>query len=77
MIRTGDVTCLQKSMRITTRRGVGRLTSAKPAYAKTPWVPTWSSSVITSFVGGHDRDCRWQSRHAPIVPWPREPDAVA
>jgi hemoglobin len=30
----------QKSMRITTRRGVGRLTSAKPAAAKTPSVPT-------------------------------------
>jgi hypothetical protein len=39
----------QKSMRMTTRRGVGRLTWAKPASAKTPSVPTWSSSAITPF----------------------------
>ena len=34
----------QKSIRITTRRSVGRLTSVKPASANTPSVPTWSSS---------------------------------
>jgi hypothetical protein len=39
-----------KSMRITTRRRVGRLTSVKPAAVNTPSVPTWSSSEITSLV---------------------------
>ena len=33
---------------MTARRGVGRITSAKPAAAKTLKVPTWSSSSITS-----------------------------
>jgi hypothetical protein len=40
----------QKSIRITTRRRVGRLTSVNPAAAKTPSVPTPSSSRITFLV---------------------------
>ncbi len=40
----------QKSMRITTRRSVGLLTSAKPASAKVAHVPTWSSSSMTFVV---------------------------
>ena len=45
--RLSDGQQLQKSMRITMRRGVGRLTSMKPASANMPAVPTWSSSRIT------------------------------
>ena len=40
----------QKSMRITTRRNVGLLTSAKPASANVVHVPTWSSSSMTFVV---------------------------
>jgi hypothetical protein len=40
----------QKSIRITTRRNVGRVISVKPASANTFSVPTWSSSAITFFV---------------------------
>ena len=42
--------CCQKSIRITTRRSVGLLTSLKPAAAKMLRVPTWSSSRMTSVV---------------------------
>jgi len=35
---------------MTARRGVGRLTSVNPAPAKTPSVPTWSSSSIAFLV---------------------------
>lgn len=41
---------LQKSILITTRRGVGWLTSLRPAAAKTPTAPTCSSSGITFVV---------------------------
>lgn len=40
----------QKSTRVTTRRSVGRLTSANPASAHTASVPKWNSSEITFFV---------------------------
>jgi hypothetical protein len=42
----------QKSIRITTRRRVGRLTSVNPASAKTLRLPTWSSpGKVTSCPG--------------------------
>jgi len=40
-----------KSMRITTRRTVGRLTSVKPAAAKMLRLPTWSSPQVISRPG--------------------------
>lgn len=40
----------QKSILITTRRGVGWLTTLRPADANTPGVPTCNSSRITSVV---------------------------
>lgn len=40
----------QKSIRITTRRSVGRLTAKNPASVNMLSVPTWSSSGITFFV---------------------------
>ena len=51
--RAGRLTApsaLEKSMRITARRNVGLLTSAKPAPAKVVHVPTWSSSSMTFVV---------------------------
>jgi hypothetical protein len=50
-----DCACLpdrvrQKSMRMTARRNVGRLTSVKPASANTLTVPTCSSSLIAFVV---------------------------
>jgi hypothetical protein len=41
----------QNSIRITTRLGVGLLTSAKPAAAKMLRLPTWSSPQVISFPG--------------------------
>jgi hypothetical protein len=40
-----------KSTRITTRRGLGRLTSVKPASAKTWRLPTYSSPQVISLPG--------------------------
>jgi hypothetical protein len=41
----------EKSMRITTRLGVGLLTSANPAAAKMLRLPTWSSPQTISCPG--------------------------
>ncbi len=42
---------VSKSIRITTRRGVGRLTSSNPAAANMLRVPTWSSPQVMSSPG--------------------------
>ena len=45
---TSRCSWFQKSIRMTARRNVGRMTSVKPAAAKVLTVPTWSSSSMTS-----------------------------
>ena len=44
---------------MTTRRGVGRLTSANPASAKMPRLPTYSSPQLNSWPGWVPAKSRW------------------
>ncbi len=44
----------QRSMRMTARRGLGWLSSAKPTSANTSWLPTWRSPQVMSLPGRGD-----------------------